>query len=113
MLRNRNARDATYRRFPNLPCRRFPNRRRVRIRERVRPRVTRGFGNPRHSRLGSLRYDTAFRAFSRQRLLDRIHLLVREREGFATRRTAGFQTCCVADFQIGGASEFVSASGLA
>ena len=27
-------------------------------------------------------------------------------------RSAGFQTCCVADFQIGGAGEFVSGAGL-
>jgi hypothetical protein len=45
-----------YRRFPNLLYRRFPNRRMVRRPGAPVGRTTCGLGNPRDSRLGSLRY---------------------------------------------------------
>ena len=45
-----------YRRFPNLLYRRFPNRQTVRVPGAPVMRTACGLGNPRYSRLGSLRY---------------------------------------------------------
>src|ERR1035437_9671899 len=42
--------------FQNLLYRRFPNRQRAEVPPPVEPFKIRGFGNPRHSRLGSRRY---------------------------------------------------------
>jgi hypothetical protein len=46
-----------YHRFPCLLYRQFPNRRIVRVPVEPISGATRGFGNPRDSRLGSLRYE--------------------------------------------------------
>jgi hypothetical protein len=46
----------SYRRFPNLPYRRFPNRQAVQKPGASGWRMVGGLGNPRYSRLGSLRY---------------------------------------------------------
>jgi len=48
-----------YRRFPNLLYRRFPNRQTVRGPGAPVGHTACGLGNPRHSRLGSLRYKKA------------------------------------------------------
>ena len=47
---------ASYRRFPNLLYRRFPNRRGAEMSSALAWRAIRGLVNPRSSRLGSLRY---------------------------------------------------------
>ena len=59
-----------------------------------------GFGNPRYSRLGSLRYEE-------RGLTRRFHKLP-VREGRPP-GSAGFPTCCVADFQVGRVSKRSSA----
>ena len=48
-----------WRRFPNLLCRRFPNWQTLGLMGAPPSRETCGFGNPRHGRLGSLRYQRA------------------------------------------------------
>jgi len=46
----------SWRRFPNLPDRRFQNRRTIRSSKALPGSMACGFGNPRYSRLGSLRH---------------------------------------------------------
>jgi hypothetical protein len=48
-----------YRRFPNLPYRRFPHRQAVQKSDAPGKRTVGGLGNPRYGRLGSLRYKKA------------------------------------------------------